>query len=128
MSGKGNIPAALMSYSRACSMLLPRILVTLSCSISRTSNRSAYPYLQWYPVSNASMPLDWANAVKIPHTALAKDALRDLVEEFVAREGTDYGDRAYTLEDKVRQVMRQLEEGSAVILYDSRTETCHIEN
>ena len=64
----------------------------------------------------------------IPHTALAEDTLRNLVEEFVTREGTDYGDRLYTLEDKVRQVMRQLEEGSAVILYDSRTETCHIEH
>lgn len=66
--------------------------------------------------------------MQIPHTALATDTLRNLVEEFVTREGTDYGDRPYTLEDKVKQVMRQLEEGRAVILYDSRTETCHIES
>jgi uncharacterized protein len=66
--------------------------------------------------------------MRIPHTALAKDTLRNLVEEFVTREGTDYGDHLYTLDDKVKQVMRQLEDGRAIILYDSRTETCHIEN
>jgi uncharacterized protein YheU (UPF0270 family) len=66
--------------------------------------------------------------MKIPHTTLAQETLRNLVEEFVTREGTDYGDRAYTLEDKVKQVIRQLEEGKAIILYDDNTETCHIEN
>jgi uncharacterized protein YheU (UPF0270 family) len=66
--------------------------------------------------------------MKIPHTSLAEDTLRNLVEEFVTREGTDYGDRAYSLEAKVRQVIQQLEAGSAIILYDSKTETCHIEN
>ena len=66
--------------------------------------------------------------MEIPHTALAPATLRNLVEEFVTREGTDYGSHVYSLQDKVRHVLRQLEQGSAVIVYDSQTESCHIEN
>jgi len=62
----------------------------------------------------------------IPHTALSASTLRNLVEEFVTREGTDYG-ATYSLEDKVNQVLRQLESGRAVILYDALASTCHIQ-
>ncbi len=65
--------------------------------------------------------------MQIPHTALSPDALQNLLEEFVTREGTDYGQHTYSLADKVRHVRRQVETGRAVILYDPRTSTCHIE-
>ena len=65
--------------------------------------------------------------MEIPHTALSLETLNNLVEEFVTREGTDYGNHEYSLADKVRQVLRQIERGSAVIVYDSHSETCHIE-
>lgn len=65
--------------------------------------------------------------MQIPHTALSPEALQNLVEEFVTREGTEYGPREYSLADKVRQVLRQIESGRAVILYDPQTSTCHIE-
>ena len=65
--------------------------------------------------------------MEIPHTALAPATLRNLVEEFVTREGTDYGSQVFSLDDKVRHVLRQLEQGSAVIVYDSSSETCHIQ-
>jgi uncharacterized protein len=65
--------------------------------------------------------------MEIPHTALALATLHNLVEEFVTREGTDYGNHVYSLQDKVRHVIRQLEQGSAVIVYDSKSATCHIE-
>lgn len=65
--------------------------------------------------------------MEIPHTALSPEALQNLLEEFVTREGTDYGLHAYSLNEKVRQVRRQIEAGRAVILFDPRTETCHIE-
>ena len=64
--------------------------------------------------------------MRIPHTALSESALNNLIEEFVTREGTDYGEHAYKLADKVAQVHRQLEHGSAVIVYDPATSTCHI--
>jgi uncharacterized protein YheU (UPF0270 family) len=65
--------------------------------------------------------------MEIPHTALEPDTLRNLVEEFVTREGTDYGDYTGSLADKVRQVLRQIESGRAVILYDADSASCHIE-
>jgi uncharacterized protein YheU (UPF0270 family) len=65
--------------------------------------------------------------MQIPHTALSPEALQNLLEEFVTREGTDYGAHVYSLEDKVRHVRRQIETGKAVILYDPRTSTSHIE-
>jgi uncharacterized protein YheU (UPF0270 family) len=65
--------------------------------------------------------------MQIPHTALSPEALQNLLEEFVTREGTDYGQHTYSLADKVRHVRRQVEAGRAVILYDPRTSTCHIE-
>lgn len=64
--------------------------------------------------------------MQIPYTALDADTLRNLLEEFVTREGTDYGDQVYTLEQKVRHVQRQLERGLVVIVYDPHSETCHV--
>jgi uncharacterized protein YheU (UPF0270 family) len=49
---------------------------------------------------------------------LSADALRGVVESFVLREGTDYGDRDVSHEAKVQQVMRQLERNEARIMFD----------
>ncbi len=62
----------------------------------------------------------------IPHQKLSPDALQALVEEFVTRSGTDYGNGEASLTEKVQQVMRQLEKGEAVIVYDAAMETCNI--
>lgn len=56
--------------------------------------------------------------VAIPHTELSPEALRGVVESFVLREGTEYGEREYTLEEKLVQVMQQLERGEAQIMFD----------
>lgn len=56
----------------------------------------------------------------IPHLSLSQKALTGLIEEFVTRNGTDYGEAEITLEIKVKQVKKQLEEGTAVILYDDK--------
>ena len=64
--------------------------------------------------------------MQIPHTALDADTLRALLEEFVSREGTDYGKRVFSLDEKVQHVQRQLDKGQAFIVYDPRSESCHI--
>ncbi len=64
--------------------------------------------------------------VVIPHTELSADALRGVVESFVLREGTDYGEREVSLEQKVAQVLRQLERGEARIIFDAQLETVDI--
>jgi uncharacterized protein YheU (UPF0270 family) len=64
--------------------------------------------------------------IEVPHTQLSPEALRGVVESFVLREGTDYGAREYTLDEKVRHVMAQLQRGDARILFDPHTDTVHI--
>lgn len=59
--------------------------------------------------------------VRIPPAQLSAEALRGLVEAFVLREGTDYGHRDYSLEEKCAAVLRQVEAGRAEIWYDPRT-------
>jgi uncharacterized protein YheU (UPF0270 family) len=64
--------------------------------------------------------------VEVPYTALSADALRGLVEEFVTRDGTDYGVRERTLDDKIRDVMRQLERGEVKIMFDPASRSANL--
>lgn len=64
--------------------------------------------------------------VEIPLEALSADALRGLIESFVNREGTDYGLRERSLDEKVADVRRQLERGEARIVFDPDTESVDI--
>lgn len=56
--------------------------------------------------------------VHVPHTALAADTLRRVVESFILREGTDYGEREAPFEQKLAQIYAQLEKGEAQIVFD----------
>lgn len=56
--------------------------------------------------------------VAVPHADLSEDALRGVIESFVLREGTDYGEVDVSHETKIAQVLRQLERGEARILFD----------
>lgn len=57
-----------------------------------------------------------------PHT-LEADTLRAIIEEFVMSEGTEYGARDYTLEEKVTHVQRQIEAGDVVIIWSESNQT-----
>jgi uncharacterized protein YheU (UPF0270 family) len=65
-------------------------------------------------------------SVVVPHGDLAADLLRAVVESFVLREGTDYGERELSLEEKVGRVIAQLKRGEAQIVFDPETETVSI--
>ena len=67
-----------------------------------------------------------AAVTQVPYTALEPTTLRALIEEFVTRDTTDYGERERTLEDKVRDVMRQLRRGEAQIVFDGGSGTVNI--
>ena len=69
---------------------------------------------------------DRHEALAIPHQELSAKALRGVIEGFVLREGTDYGETHHSLEDKVQQVLRQLERGEAHIVFDPNTESVDI--
>jgi uncharacterized protein len=64
--------------------------------------------------------------VLVHYTELSPAALRGVVESFVLREGTDYGEREFSLEQKLAQVYRQLERSEAQIVFDPNTETIDI--
>ena len=66
------------------------------------------------------------NGVEIPFARLTPELLRRVAEEFVTRDGTDYGAVERTLEQKVAALRHQLERGEAVILYDTESETLNI--
>ena len=69
---------------------------------------------------------DKAEPLVIPHIELSDDALRGVIESFVLREGTEYGEHDYSLEQKVAHVMRQLEHGEAHVVFYADTETVDI--
>ncbi len=66
------------------------------------------------------------NAVKIDYKQLSDEALIGVIEEFVSRDGTDYGEKEVTLESKINQVMNQLKQKKAVIVFDHETQSCTI--
>lgn len=59
----------------------------------------------------------------IPFERISPDALQGLVEEFITREGTDYGWEEVTLATKVEQVKQQLRRGEVVIVFDPTSES-----
>ena len=55
---------------------------------------------------------------------LSQQALDQLIEDFVLREGTDYGHNEYSLEAKKKHVIRQIEQKQVIISFDPETESC----
>ncbi len=65
-------------------------------------------------------------SVVVPYTELAAELLHAVVESYVLREGTDYGEKEISLEDKVSQVISQLKRGEARIVFDPESESVSI--
>ena len=47
-----------------------------------------------------------------------------MIEEYILREGTDYGVQEASLESKIKQVHRQIIQGDVLITFDPVTENC----
>ena len=62
----------------------------------------------------------------IPVNKLSTHALKGVIEEFISRNGTDYGAIEASMETMVRQVKSKLKDGSAVLVFDDETETTNI--
>ena len=56
--------------------------------------------------------------ILVPLDKISDDALAGLIEEFILREGTDYGKTEYTLEQKHQQVKRQLLAHKIFVVFD----------
>lgn len=64
--------------------------------------------------------------MEVPYQHIAIETLDALIEEFVSRDGTDYGAIELTLEQKLEQVKCLLKQDKAVIWFDDATETISI--
>jgi uncharacterized protein YheU (UPF0270 family) len=62
----------------------------------------------------------------VPYTELAPELLHAVVESYVLREGTDYGEKEFSLEEKVAHVIHQLKRGEARIMFDPESESVSI--
>lgn len=62
----------------------------------------------------------------LPWQELSADALNGLIEEFVTRDGTDYGEQEVPLERKVEQIKAKLRSGEVVLLFSESTAECSI--
>jgi hypothetical protein len=64
--------------------------------------------------------------IEVPYERLDPDTLRKLIQEFVTRDGADWGEAGCTLEDKVDQVLRQLRNRKVKIVFDLAAQTANI--
>ena len=64
--------------------------------------------------------------VEVPFEKINTETLRNLISEFVTRDWEEVGDASATLDEKISQVMRQLKDKRAKVVFDLRAETCNI--
>jgi uncharacterized protein YheU (UPF0270 family) len=64
--------------------------------------------------------------IAVPHAELSADALAGVIKAFVLREGTDYGEREFTLEQKIANLRANIESGDAQILFDAHSASVDI--
>ena len=65
-------------------------------------------------------------AIEIPLERINPETLRRMLEEFVTREWSELADSGYSLDEKVGQVLQQLKDKRARIMFDSVSETWNI--
>lgn len=63
----------------------------------------------------------------IPWQQIPAETLQNLIEYYILREGTDYGDNEIPLAEKVEQIRQQLSKGTIVITYSELHETVSLQ-
>jgi uncharacterized protein YheU (UPF0270 family) len=61
--------------------------------------------------------------VAIPPEQLSEDVINAVIESFILREGTDYGNVEISIEKKKEQIRRQLDKAEIRIVYDFNTDS-----
>lgn len=59
----------------------------------------------------------------IPYQSIDIDTLQNLIESYVLREGTDYGEAEISLNEKSEKVLKQIKNGEVLILYSELSES-----
>ncbi|TDI91443.1 MAG: YheU family protein [Chloroflexi bacterium] len=70
----------------------------------------------------------WSTSIliRISVVELSEEALNGIVETFVLREGTDYGFKEVSFQEKCTDVLGQLERGEAEIWFDPESRSTDI--
>lgn len=69
---------------------------------------------------------DTERFVEVPADRVSPKTLRRLLEEFVTRDGTDYGNSEKTVDEKVNDVMRQLRRREVRIMFDTEMQVANV--
>jgi uncharacterized protein YheU (UPF0270 family) len=64
--------------------------------------------------------------VNVPYQQIDRETLLRMIQEFVSRDGADWGDAGCTLDDKVDQVFQQLQHKQVKIVFDLHSQTVNI--
>jgi uncharacterized protein len=62
--------------------------------------------------------------IEIPSNQLDPEVLDAIIEAFILREGTDYGEREVCLSNKVAQVREDIRRGDVILVFDEDSESC----
>lgn len=62
----------------------------------------------------------------VPWQQVSPEALEGIIEEFILREGTDYGEQEVNFERKKADILNQLKAGSICIVYSELHETINL--
>lgn len=60
----------------------------------------------------------------IPYQKLSQEALQALIEDFVTRDGTDYGEVEMSMQDKSAHLIALIKKGDLLITYDDELQSC----
>ena len=69
---------------------------------------------------------DQEEGVEVPYQHIAPETLQRMIQEFVSRDGADWGDAGGSLEEKVEQVLRQLRSGRIRVVVDLTSQTANL--
>lgn len=64
--------------------------------------------------------------VEVPWDRINPDTLRNMVSEFVTREWAELSDAGYTLDEKIEQVLQQLRDNRAKVVFDLSSNSWNI--
>jgi len=64
--------------------------------------------------------------VEVPYQDINPETLRSMIEEFVSRDGSDWGDAGGSMEVKIEQVLRQFKAKKIKVVFDLTSQTANI--
>ena len=71
-------------------------------------------------------PTAHEQGIEVPYERLEPETLRNVIQEFVTRDGADWGEVGGSLEEKIGQVMQQLRNRQVKVVFEMKSQTANI--